>query len=54
METTPKQTDHGPLDPKLQPEGGPNPAAQAYPNTDAAQDLEKKHDSEEPRGAGGV
>ena len=49
-----KKTDHGPLDPKLRPEGGPNPAAHAYPNPSAAQDRSKKTDSEQPHGAGGT
>jgi hypothetical protein len=49
-----RRTDHRPLDPKLQPEGGPNRAARAYANPIAAQDLGKKTDSEQPRGAGGT
>ncbi|HEX6511584.1 MAG TPA: hypothetical protein VF157_04745 [Chloroflexota bacterium] len=49
-----KRTDHGPLDPRLKPERGPNRAARAYPNPGAAQDLAKKSDSEQPRGAGGT
>ncbi len=49
-----KKTDHGPLHPKLKPEGGPNRAARRYPNPIAAQDLGKKTDSEQPRGAGGT
>ena len=48
-----KRTDHGPLDPKLKPDK-PNTATKGYPNPIAAQDLDKKHDSEEPRGAGGT
>ena len=49
-----KKTDHRPLEPALRPEGGGNRAAKAYPNPIAAQDLRKKTDSEEPRGAGGT
>ncbi|HLY65782.1 MAG TPA: hypothetical protein VKU60_09635 [Chloroflexota bacterium] len=49
-----KQTDHGPLHPKLKPTGGGNRAAKAYPNPIAAQDLGKKTDSEQPRGSGGT
>jgi hypothetical protein len=49
-----KKTDHGPLDPKLKPEGGPNRAARRYASLAAAQDLSKKSDSEQPRGAGGT
>lgn len=49
-----KKTDHRPLEPKLRPEGGPNRAARAYPSPSAAQDLSKKTDSEQPRGAGGT
>ena len=49
----PKQTDGGPLDPRLKTDK-PNTATKGYPNPIAAQDLEKKHDSEQPRGAGGT
>ncbi len=49
-----KKTDSGPLDSKLRPEDGGNRAARRYPNPSAAQDLDKKTDSEQPRGAGGT
>jgi len=49
-----RKTDHAPLDPKLRPEGGPNRAARRYASPTAAQDLGKKSDSEQPRGAGGT
>ena len=54
MAKTDKRTDHGPLHPKLQPDNGPNRAAKRYPNPIAAQDLGKKTDTEQPRGAGGT
>jgi hypothetical protein len=49
-----KRTDHRPLEPQLQPDRGPNRAAKYYPNPLAAQDLNKKTDTEQPRGAGGT
>jgi hypothetical protein len=48
-----KKTDHRPLEPELKPEG-PNRAGKHYPNPIAAQDLDKKTDTEQPHGAGGT